>query len=58
MDLVSASPAELRAWFAAHVQRDLASPLGTGAANSREEWEGKIEANGTAVRGKTVCTWG
>ena len=50
MDLVSVSPAELCAWVAADVQRDLASPLGTGVTNSREEWEGKIKGGGTAAR--------
>ena len=50
MDLVSASPAELRACFAADVQRDLASPLGDRSGNSREEWEGKIKGGGTAAR--------
>jgi hypothetical protein len=58
VDLVSASPTKRLARFAANVQRDLATLLGTGATNCREEWKGKIKGGGTAARHIHVCTGG
>jgi hypothetical protein len=50
VDLVDAWPACAITTFAANVKRERASLLETGAANSREEWMGKIEGGGTAAR--------